>query len=225
MKKVIISMVVALVAAASVFAQKIPEWVLVDGSENQASARAQAYGEKKYGKGYQYIIGVSNKIASKSTAMSRAEEDLLARIGRQVGAKITANIDKTGFAEYFESEVEDGLIKIEEAFNISFSMKAPNVEFLEWFSEAGEQGGKKYYIGYVLGKFKTSEFCENVEKINVEKDINRWAKKIKSKTKKPIPADMLEEIVSDVEDGKEDYIEDLLEKESEENDDDDDDEE
>lgn len=200
MKKVIIAIAVALMAAASVFADG-PEW-----ESDLDDFVASHYGESQE---WTYFSAISHPCATKKRAKIRAEETLREEVADNIGGKITKSLKKTENSDFVEDDEGEAGPSIDITATMKFSVQidCPAFDFLKYYYEETDVEGKTYYICYVLARYRTGDMVKKVQKLNVEKQVAAWAKDYGKKNRTTVSEETKEFIISSVKEDIEGYIE------------------
>jgi len=153
-----------LVLTSLCFAQERPRWI-----DFPLSARANYDADRSGAASVWYFdVGMSQRIASESTARTRARENVQHSVAANIGTQITSRMDITNTSFSQASGVEDVDTLMNEVITRTIRTRVPGYEPLEWFIERGTQDGRAYFVAFVLIRIPRSEIITIIENINPE---------------------------------------------------------
>ena len=114
-----------------------------------------------------YDVGVSNRTATEQLARNRARQDVQQMIAQNIASDMKSRIDITSLSSFSSFDIEETETRIEAAITNSIRTKVPAYETLEWHIERGSEGGRNWYMAYVLVRFVRQDILKEVEVINM----------------------------------------------------------
>jgi hypothetical protein len=178
------------------------------------------YGESTYDENsgggvseYYYSVGTSTRIATESTARTRARQNIQADIAANIASEFTAQSDFAQASVFLDSEIEDPANLILTVISNSIKTRVPRYEILEWAVESGTEDGKTWYIAYVLVRFPRSAIIDAVSKVDSSRLNDAIVREVEKETRTRVSAEEKAELLRMINDAKGATIEAIAEGE------------